>query len=133
VPHANIKLLSRTEIELSLFESNGKPSSAARMGAVEIDGLIATLAQFRRGIAPEVPRTLPDGRLSAGPVDPLWVIPPFPLPEGKLLIVRNDGLGWLLFQFSPAAAAKLGAGLLEQQKAGSSPPKRDSPPSLIKL
>lgn len=108
---AHIELISQDEIELSVFDGE-QPSVSTRLGAADIDSLIAVLSQVRTRMTPEVPRTIPEGTRPNGPVDPLWMVPgAAPLP-GKLLAVRHPGLGWLMFQFPPAEALKLGGALV---------------------
>ena len=86
-------------------------ATLVRLTATQADQLIATLAAGRRQMTPEVDRDLqalptPPAAL----LDPHWALGPG--PQGtRLLFVRDPGLGWLSFAFTPGDAAKLAAHL----------------------
>ena len=57
-------------------------------------------------------RMITPGAVAAAPaegvvqavVDPAWIAPPFKAPQGRVLILKHPGLGWIHFIFPEARA-----------------------------
>ena len=79
--------------------------------AAEVEQLIRQLAERRREMNPEVPKTLPEGQQITGEIDPIWALPSHPKAPDKVLMIRHFGMGWLSFLFPAASALKLANGL----------------------
>src|ERR1700758_2138562 len=75
--------------------------------AGEVEMIIQTLAERRQHMIPEVPRTLQDGPVPTGELDPIWAIRTHPKAPDKLLMIRHFGIGWLSFLLPSASAQKL--------------------------
>ena len=67
------------------------------LNPVKMTDLIQDLSDLRETLAPQVPATITAGqRLFATP-EPLWEISAEVRADGKVLLVRHPGLGWLGF------------------------------------
>ena len=89
----------RTEAIIELWDDK-KPLGHILLGAPELEGFIHQLAKHRTNMVDEVTPELDPGTKLLGIVDPSWNAPWPPLTEGRALILRHPGHGWLSFVFS---------------------------------
>lgn len=82
----------------------------SKMDVVELDALIATAAQRRAQLEPEVPKEVP--KHAYGEMDPRWNT--FLDGETTILQFRHSGLGWITFGIPPNERVHLLTVLLRQ-------------------
>jgi len=102
----------RMSLRIELVGENHSTRSISATAA-EAEHLIATIAKLRATMIPEVSRTIPDGELSPGPVDPVWAGPSHSEAGERLVAIRHDGIGWIPVLFSQAVAKSLADYLLQ--------------------
>ena len=86
---------------------NDKPLGHVRLPAPDLETFIHQLSEQRARMRDEVPRTLDPGARFTALVDPIWRVPEDHNAEGRLLILRHPGLGWLAFCFPEHEAQNL--------------------------
>jgi hypothetical protein len=59
--------------------------------------LIRELSDLREALAPQVSTTIPAGQRHLVTPEPLWEISAEAREDGKVLLIRHPGLGWLGF------------------------------------
>ena len=86
-----------------------------RLSANDIDHLIATLADLRRKLLPEIPKELEPGTKLMAQGDPIWRTQGVfhSLVGGALLSLRHSGLGWTTFILPMQEVETLGKWLVE--------------------
>ena len=92
---------SRSETIIELW-MEGEPLGHINLPAAELEGFIHQLARHRRRMAEEVPHDLDPGARLEAEVDPVWRWPKKWSgggAEGKMLVLRYPGFGWLAFVF----------------------------------
>ena len=116
-------MLSESGVSFSLCE-DGEALATLKLGANDVEGLIALLVAYRGKMRPEVPHTLPEPRPYAVLVDPRYQVQR--ARDGTVVLaLRHPGIEWLLMQFPEAGAAKLGAFLVGPSPQAEQHPPRD--------
>jgi hypothetical protein len=62
-----------------------------------IEEIIQELSDFRETLAPEVESYLPNGKRLFVTPEPVWEVSDEVREDGKVLLIRHPGLGWLGF------------------------------------
>ena len=111
------KMSVATTVEVTIEQTDqGTPPQRITLAANDIDGLITRLALARAAMLPEVSRRMPT---AATPVrqllDPSWIVHSPGTGGGKLLMLRDPGLGWIMFRLPLSEAMSLGQALLAEQ------------------
>lgn len=102
----------------------------------QLDAHIAAMGDLRASLGDIIPD--PPARITAD-VNPRWFMPGFRKPEGRLLLLRHSGFGWLGFIFPDHEAGNVASVLTRslpmatpspQPPAGSDPsPHREAGPA----
>ena len=87
---------AKDEAILELLE-DGKQLGWITFPAEDFDNLIEGLARMRAEMTPPVVPTLDLGSRIDAQIDPSWRIPDSCSEEGRVLVLRHPGLGWLGF------------------------------------
>lgn len=103
-----------TIVEMTIEQDDqGASPHRIRLGANDIDGLITRLALVRATMQPEVPRCIPAAAASVRQLlDPSWILHRRGIDESRLLMLRDPGLGWIVFRLPLPEAMSLGRALL---------------------
>jgi hypothetical protein len=67
------------------------------LNSSKVEEMIQDLSDLRAALAPQVPDTIPNGTYLAATPGPLWKISEEVREEGKVLVIRHPGIGWLGF------------------------------------
>lgn len=104
--------LENTIIEMWM---DGKPLGHVILDAATLEGHIHDLAKHRAQMKDEVPRVLDPGSRLEATVDPVWKTTDENPPGGKVLALRDPGLGWLAFFFPHNEAVAIAEWLTKDQ------------------
>lgn len=85
-------------VEFEMIGDDGETSVKARLSPEEGQGLVDLLAAARM-VTPGAVAAEPQQGMVQAVVDPAWVAPAYRAPQGRVLIVRHPGLGWIHFIF----------------------------------
>jgi len=83
---------------------NGAPTGGVTLSAVQTDNLIRDLAKSRALLVQPVASELDDNAVDPV-IDPAWQVPDVRYSEGRMLSIRDPGLGWLTYIFPDNEAA----------------------------
>jgi hypothetical protein len=89
---------------------NNAPTGSVTLSAAETDALIRELGQNRAQLVQPVASN-PDEETTEPVIDPAWETPEVRYQEGRLLSIRDPGLGWLAYIFPDQEAADIAAWL----------------------
>ncbi len=84
------------------------PDVFVRMKTSEVAALIGHLATLRRQMEPAVPEKFRQSLDYRGTGNPRWAVALHSADENVILHIREPGIDWLHFAFSPEYARKLG-------------------------
>lgn len=85
---------------------NGAPTGSITLSPAQADAFIRALAENRAQLVQPVASEVDDD--SSEPViDPAWQTPDVRFAEGRLLSIRDPGLGWLTYIFPDNEAADI--------------------------
>ena len=89
--------------------SGGKLLVRHLLDAASLDAHIHLLAKCRTRMRDAIPDERDPGSRFETLIHPKWFIPPpeDDPPEGRVMLVRHPGLGWLAFVFPHTEAAKI--------------------------
>ena len=90
-------------ISFEMIGDDGEASVSSVLSPAESQGLVDLLAAARMVTPGAVAEAPAEGMVQAV-VDPAWVAPAYRAPQGRVLIVRHPGLGWIHFIFPEARA-----------------------------
>ncbi len=93
-------------IEFEMIGDDGETSVKALLTPAESQGLVDLLGAARMVTPGSVAAEPAEGMVQAV-VDPAWVAPPYKAPQGRVLIVRHPGLGWIHFIFPEERAEQV--------------------------
>ncbi len=85
---------------------NGALTGSITLSAAQIDNLLRELAKNRALLVQPV-ASEPDENTIDPVIDPIWETPEVRYPEGRLLSIRDPGLGWLAYIFPDNEAASV--------------------------
>jgi len=85
---------------------NGTPSGTLTLSPAQADALIRDLGKNRALLVQPV-ASEPDESAIDPVIDPGWQTPDVRYPEGRMLLVRDPGLGWLSYIFPDNEAADI--------------------------
>ncbi len=83
---------------------NGAPTGSITLSAADTDGLIREIGKNRAQLVQPVASDL-DAATLAPVIDPAWQTPDVRFQEGRMLSIRDPGLGWLTYIFPDEEAA----------------------------
>lgn len=83
---------------------NGTPTGGVTLSAAQTDSLIRDLGKSRALLGQPVASEL-DGNTIDPVIDPAWQTPEVRYLEGRMLSIRDPGLGWLTYIFPDNEAA----------------------------
>ncbi len=89
---------------------NGAPTGSVTLSAAETDGLVRELGKNRAQLVQPVASN-PDEATTEPVIDPAWLTPEVRYQDGRLLSIRDPGLGWLAYVFPDEEAADIAAWL----------------------
>lgn len=89
---------------------NNTPTGSVTLSAAETDALIRELGQNRAQLVQPVASN-PDEATVEPVIDPAWETPEVRYQEGRMLSIRDPGLGWLSYIFPDQEAADVAAWL----------------------
>ena len=90
----------------SMRGSAGAASVKATLSPAESQGLVDLLAAARM-VTPGAVADAPAEGMVQAVVDPAWVAPAYKARQGRVLIVRHPGLGWMHFIFPEERAEQV--------------------------
>ncbi len=93
-------------VEFEMTGDDGAATVKATLSAAESQGLVDLLAAVRMMTPGSVADAPAEGMVQAV-VDPAWVAPAYKAPQGRVLIVRHPGLGWIHFIFPEERAEQV--------------------------
>lgn len=93
-------------VEFQMTGDDGETTVAATLSAQEGQELVDLLGAVRMMTPGAVAAEPAEGMVQAV-VDPPWVAPAYKAPQGRVLIVRHPGLGWIHFIFPEARAEQV--------------------------
>jgi hypothetical protein len=98
---------SRTEVTFQMT-CDGEVLAQRKMNAQDIDDTIRNLAEIRERMADQIPDSMePSFRMKPTPM-PAWIVPEtHPFGDGKMLVLRHPGFGWLGFYLEPKRAKEI--------------------------
>ena len=85
-------------IEFEMIGDDGEASVKTVLKPEESQGLVDLLAAARM-VTPGAVAAEPAEGMVTAVVDPAWVAPAYKAPQGRVLILRHPGLGWIHFIF----------------------------------
>lgn len=85
-------------IEFEMTGDDGETSVKATLSSDESQGLVDLLAAVRMMTPGSVAAEPAQGMVQAV-VNPAWAAPAYKAPQGRVLILRHPGLGWIHFIF----------------------------------
>jgi len=89
---------------------NGVPTGGVTLSAAQTDSLIRDLAKSRALLVQPVASELDENTIDPV-IDPAWQTPEVRYSEGRMLSIRDPGLGWLTYIFPENEAADVAAWL----------------------
>ena len=89
---------------------NGAPTGGVTLSAAQTDSLIRDLAKSRALLVQPVASELDENTIDPV-IDPAWQTPEVRYSEGRMLSIRDPGLGWLTYIFPENEAADVAAWL----------------------
>lgn len=84
--------------------ANGAPAGSVTLSPAQADSLIHDLAKNRALLVQPVASELDEATINPV-IDPAWQTPDVRYPEGRMLSIRDPGLGWLTYIFPDDEAA----------------------------
>ncbi len=97
--------VARLNIILEAWQ-NGAAAGSIALSPAQTDALIRDLAKNRALLVQPVASDL-DENSSDPVVDPAWLTPEARYPDGRMLSIRDPGLGWLTYIFPDNEAADI--------------------------
>ena len=85
-------------IEFEMIADDGESSVKTLLTPQDSQGLVDLLAAARMVTPGSIAPAPAEGMVTAV-VDPAWVAPAYKAPQGRVLILRHPGLGWIHFIF----------------------------------
>jgi hypothetical protein len=85
---------------------NGAPTGSITLSAAETDRLICDLGKNRAQLVQPVASDL-DQEPANPVIDPAWQTPDVRFADGRMVSIRDPGLGWLTYIFPDKEAADL--------------------------
>jgi hypothetical protein len=85
---------------------NGAPTGSLTLSAAETDSLIRDLAKNRALLVQAVGSELNQDTIDPV-IDPAWETPEVRFSEGRMLSIRDPGLGWLTYIFPDNEASDI--------------------------
>lgn len=83
------------------------PKGRTTHSTAQVMALCHALARVREQMEPAVSTEIPRGTKLEARIDPCWQLTAEPLSEGIALSVRDPGIGWMTFAFSPGEATAM--------------------------
>lgn len=108
-------------ITLELIPDDGAPSAKATLTPQDAQGLVDLLGAVRM-VTPGAVAEQPAEGVVQAVVDPAWVAPAYRAPQGRVLILKHPGLGWIHFIFPEARAEQVSKILSAELPSLSTPP-----------
>ena len=93
-------------IEFGMMPDGGGEPVTTRLSPDEAQSLVDLLSVVRQMTPGSIAAEPAEGVVRAA-VDPQWRSPPYRAPQGRVLILKHPGLGWLHFIFPEEQAAKV--------------------------
>ena len=85
-------------IEFEMIGDGGEQSVRTVLNPEESQGLVDLLGAARM-VTPGAVAAAPAEGVVEAVVDPAWVAPAYRAPQGRVLILKHPGLGWIHFIF----------------------------------
>ena len=108
-------------IEFEMTDDEGATRVTAMLTPEQSQGLVDLLGAARM-ITPGAVAAEPAEGVVQAVVDPNWVAPPYRAPQGRVLIVKHPGFGWIHFIFPDERAEQVSKVLATEFPAFTPPP-----------
>jgi hypothetical protein len=98
------------ETGIDFYQLGASSQTCARLTSLDpakIEQMIQDLSDLREELAPQVPSSVPPGKRLFVTPEPIWKVSAEVREDGRVLLIRHPGLGWLGFIIPQADCDRL--------------------------